>query len=208
MSKTSNYKKEQIIAAALELVRKGGEEALTARSLGAAMGCSTSPLFTVCGNLEEIRKAVHKAAVDEFVDYVKDAVNYIPAFKEYGMRLVKFAIEQPNIYRLAFLSADTASDALNPVAIECLKGITEEYKLTDEQTQMLLDQVWTFSCGLATLAISGAVVRSEEEISDMLTLQFTSTLMFIKSGHPMLHITPRLRKEGEGSALPMPDNCK
>ena len=58
MARISAYSKQTIISTALDIVREKGENALTARNLGSARGCATSPLFTVCGSFEEIRKEV------------------------------------------------------------------------------------------------------------------------------------------------------
>lgn len=205
MSKISAYKKEDIVAAALELVRNGGEDALTARALGAAMGCSTSPLFTVCGSLEQIFGDVRQAAIDEFVAYVKDATNYIPAFKEYGLRLVNFAKTEPNLFKLVFMNTDAASERLNPIALECLGGMKGTFGLEENQVMILFDQMWTFACGLAMLEISGAENHTEQQISDMLSRAFAGTMMMLKSGMQVDNMTPRLRKEGEGSALALPE---
>jgi len=205
MSRTSNFNKKDIIAAALEIVRNEGEEALTARSLSKAIGCSTSPLFTVYGNLEEIRKDVREAAQAEFNEYVKDALNYVPAFKEFGLRQFRFAKNNPNLFKMLFLSKEALSKTLNEVAMECLHEMRDEYHFTDEQMTLLFDQVWSFACGLAMLTISGAEEHSEEQASEMLSRQFVSTLMFIKSGAKSVNITPRLREEGESSAFPLPE---
>jgi len=204
MPKTSNYKKEDIIRTALEIVRTEGPDALTARSLSKAVGCSTSPLFTVCGNLEAIREDVRKAAEKEVENYVKDAINYIPAFKEYGMRLIRYAMNEPNLFKLVFLSENSSKDALNPVAMECLSVMKVAYDLTDDEVATLLEQVWTYACGMSMLILSGARRIDEEEVSNRLSRQFASTIMFIKSGVNADKITPRLRKEGEGSTIDIP----
>ena len=46
------YTREEMIAAALELVRQGGKDALTARALGAKLGCSAKPIFGLFRNME------------------------------------------------------------------------------------------------------------------------------------------------------------
>lgn len=38
--------KEEIIAAALEILRQKGMEAVNARAVAAALGCSTQPIFS------------------------------------------------------------------------------------------------------------------------------------------------------------------
>ena len=100
MPRSAFFTKETIAAAGLEIVRRQGISALTARALGKQLGCSLSPIFTVFKDMDEIHTAVRQAAADLFADYVKDVLDYQPAFKEYGMRLIRFAKQEQNIFQL------------------------------------------------------------------------------------------------------------
>ena len=102
MPRSAFFSKETIAAAGLEIIRNQGVEALTARALSKQLGCSLSPIFTVFKDMDEIHTAVRQAAAALFADYVKDVLDYQPAFKEYGMRLVRFAKEEQNIFQLFF----------------------------------------------------------------------------------------------------------
>ena len=46
------FTREEIISAALKLIRKGGMPALTARALGAELGTSSRPVFGLFKNME------------------------------------------------------------------------------------------------------------------------------------------------------------
>lgn len=190
MSKTSQYTKEEITATALELVRVHGHESLTARALSKAVGCSTSPLFTVFRNIDAIRDSVRIAAAREFEEYVSDAINYEPPFKEYGLRLIRYAMNEPNLFRLIFLTDSPVKESVNPFALECMEEVKQQFGLKDEQRDMLLQQVWIYACGMAMLILSGAEKYSEEEISGMLSRQFASTMMLIQSDYRAENITP------------------
>ena len=48
------FTREEIVGTALDLVREKGIEALTARELGAKLGSSARPIFTVFRNMEEL----------------------------------------------------------------------------------------------------------------------------------------------------------
>ena len=48
------FTKEEIVAAALELVSEKGIEALTARELGVRLGSSARPIFTAFNSMEEV----------------------------------------------------------------------------------------------------------------------------------------------------------
>ena len=45
--------KEDIINAAIEIVKANGEEAINARNIAATLGCSTQPVFSNFASMEE-----------------------------------------------------------------------------------------------------------------------------------------------------------
>ena len=102
MPKQEQYTKEIIIREAIGIIRSDGIEALTARSLSKRLGCSVAPLFHKYENMEELTADVRKAAGNIVNDFLADAVNYQPAFKEFGLRLIRFSKEEPNLFHYLF----------------------------------------------------------------------------------------------------------
>ena len=68
------FTKEDIIAAALELVSQRGMDALTSRDLGAKLGSSARPIFTVFENMEQVQQQVRAAAMKRFESYALKAM--------------------------------------------------------------------------------------------------------------------------------------
>ena len=62
MPPKAKFSRDEIVEAALTIVREDGIQALTARSLGDRLGSSARPVFTVFQNMEEVQGAVLKAA--------------------------------------------------------------------------------------------------------------------------------------------------
>ena len=197
MPRSAFFSKKTIAAAGLEIVRRQGKNALTARALGKQLGCSLSPIFTVFKDMDEIHTAVRQAAADLFADYVQDVMDYQPVFKEYGMRLIRFAKEEQNIFQLFFERGNSLLDNAPAMALTCLDEINESYQLTDKQVLTLYRQLWAFTCGIAVLATKSPEDYPEELISGMISTQFISTLSFLKSGRPMVNVTPHLKVKGE-----------
>ena len=202
MPRSAFFSKETIAAAGLEVVRQHGIEALTARALGKQLGCSLSPIFTVFKDMDEIHTAVRQAAADLFADYVKDVLDYQPAFKEYGMRLIRFAKEQQNIFQLFLERGNSLLENAPLMALKCLDEIKESYQLTDKQILILYRQLWAFTCGIAVLATQSPEDYPDEVISGMISTQFISTLSFLKSGRPVVNVTPHLNVKGEKTEYP------
>lgn len=80
MPPKAKFTREEIIEAALEIVRTEGFSALTARALGAKLGSSARPIFTVFQSMEEVQQAVIDAAKALYKEYVKRGLSDIPAF--------------------------------------------------------------------------------------------------------------------------------
>lgn len=71
MPPKAKFSREEIISAALQLVREGGVEAVTARELGARLGSSARPIFTVFESMEEVLAGVKETARALYGQYVR-----------------------------------------------------------------------------------------------------------------------------------------
>lgn len=170
------YTKEEIVNAAYELTREKGIDAVVAREVGKRLNTSSSPIFTVWNSMEELREEVWKLAKQKYQEYMEGIFEYTPAFKEFGMRWVGFAAEEPNLYRLLFLSR---RDTHNPfvrfrqdfenIIIPLVEEIRKTFELSREDAEDLLNQMITFSNGIAAFAITDADSFSREAVSDSLS---------------------------------------
>ena len=82
MPRQPRFSKDDIVAAGLRIVRSSGLEAVSARALGRELGTSSSPMFTMFKDMNEVMNGV---------------TGYFPAFKEFGLRLVAFAKENNSV---------------------------------------------------------------------------------------------------------------
>ena len=196
------FTKEEIIAAALALVSEKGMEALTARELGARLGSSARPIFTVFDSMEEVQRAVRAAALRRFEGFAEKALHYTPAFKQVGMQMILFALEEPKLYQLLFMSEisgarnfDDIFAELGPLADTCVAVISRDYGLTAQDARTLFEHVWVHTFGIGALCATGMCRFSVAEINEMLGQDFMAMLFFAKSGR--LHMpTPVPHKEG------------
>ncbi len=181
------YTKEQIIAAALDVVAKNGAEFLTAKELGCALNTSTSPIFTVFDSMQEVQEAVKKAALERFEAYAHKIGTDMPIFKQIGMRMILFAKEEPRLYRLIFMSQNSDVKSfddiyahLGSVADECLDTIQSDYELSIDDAKTLFEHLWIHTYGVGTLCATGMCDFSKEQISQMLTQNFTAMMLLLK----------------------------
>lgn len=191
--------KEAVTAAGLAIVRREGQNALTARALSRELGCSLSPIFTVFKDMDEIQVSVKKAAEDYFADFMKDVNEFEPAFKEFGLRLVRFAKQDGNLFDMLFLSRGGRSDIAGQIAQRSLMDIQQNYDLTDSQASMIFKQMWPVATGIASLCVHRPMAFSEEETGQILSNHFSGMMWLIKSGQQVINIVPKRRSPDESS---------
>lgn len=183
------FTKEEVIEAALELVSEKGMEALTSRDLGARLGSSARPIFTVFKNMEELQQAVRDAALKRFESYAEKAVHYTPVFKQVGMQMILFAMEEPKLFQLVYMSENNGVKTfdeiflrLGSVAQLCVDVIQRDYGLSEQEAKKLFEHVWIHTFGIGALCATGMCQFSEEQIIEMLGHDFMAMMMLIKSG--------------------------
>lgn len=182
------FTKEEIISAALGVVSSNGIHALTAKSLGNALHTSATPIFTVFSSMQEVANAVKAAAMARFESYAHKTGADMPIFKQVGMQMVLFAKEEPQLYQLVFMSQNSNVKSfadiyahLGGVADECLNTIQKDYGLSIEAAQALFEHLWIHTYGIATLCATGMCDFTQEEISKMLTTDFSAMMGLLKS---------------------------
>ena len=191
MPPKAKFTKEQITKAALCVVSEKGAQALTAKELGAALGTSTTPIFTVFNSMQEVQDAVMLAAMERFEEYAHKAAHLGPVFKQIGMQMILFAKEEPKLYQLIFMSSiseaqtfDVIYAHLGSLADECLNVLQKDYDLSKADAKTLFEHVWIHTFGIGALCATGMCDFSHEQIAQMLTQDFTAMMMLMKSGKP------------------------
>ncbi len=180
------FTKKEIINAAIDIIRDGGIHEITAREIGKRMQASSSPIFTVFKNMDELKTEILRTLLEDYNSQSRFFDQSKPLFKQYGEQLVRYAIEQPNLFKYLFLqqtdvkinsALKTQSEQLPR---ECYEILAKTYSLNEEQIRKLFNEVWIFTFGLATLCALGAAKPSEERISETLTDMFSGALAKIK----------------------------
>lgn len=170
------YTKEEIVNAAYELTREKGIEAVAAREVGKRLNTSSSPIFTVWKSMEELREGVWKLAKQKYQQYMADIFDYTPSFKEFGMRWVGFAAEEPNLYRLLFLSQRDAHSPYTRFQMEfgsiltpLVGEIMRTFGLSEMDAEDLLNQMIIFANGIAAFVITDRGSFTRESVSRALS---------------------------------------
>lgn len=189
MPPKAKYTREEIIEIAFQMAREKGIDSVVARELGKKLGTSSSPIFTAFKNMEELQLAVRDRAMQEFENFIKEALNYTPAFKYVGVKMVQFAMQEPKLFQLLYMREHEESQKFEDLVKElgdtvdvCLDVIEKDYALTRGEAEVLFQQVWLHTFSICVLAANKVCHFKPEEISEMLSMEFQGILMLIKSG--------------------------
>ena len=189
MPPKARYTREEIVQKAFEIAREKGIDAVVARELGKALGTSSSPIFTAFKNMEELQKEVRKVALREFEAYVVDALNYTPAFKYVGMKMIEFAMREPKLFQLVYMREHGESQTYDMLIGElgdtvevCIDIMQKDYALNRQEAELLFNQVWLHTFGICVLVAGKVCHLTPEEISEMLSVEFQGIMMLVKSG--------------------------
>lgn len=195
MARSALFTREDVAAAGLALVRREGIGALTARAIAKELGCSLSPIFTLYSEMEAITNAVMDAGQAVFDGYMKGVTEFYPAFKEFGMRMIRFERNEPRLFAMLFSSPGSYFAKLEALAKQCIMDADQGYGLAEDQAELLFRQMWATSAGVVTLCSQKPDEFTEEVISDILSYSFSGMMGIIKSGRQLPVIVPRPKTE-------------
>lgn len=186
MPPKARYTKEEIVDAAYDLVRKNGESYLSARNLAAALGTSTAPIFTAFSGIEEVAQAVAERAKTLYGKYLAEGLSQSPPFKGAGLMYIRFAKDEPMLFRMLFMRADAEVSHYMPAKDEnepTVRGAVEQsYGMDSEKAKKLYNHLSVYAHGLASLYAQGQCFFSDEDVSRMLSEVFIALTAQAKKG--------------------------
>lgn len=187
MPPRAKFTKEEIIAAALQIVRTDGYEALTSRALGASLGSSARPIFTVFKNMEEVQQEMIQSAKSLYKEYVTRGLAMQHPFKGVGTQYILFSVYEPKLFQLLFMTEQKEIPNLSGVLPlidesykEILLSIQTDYQINEPAAKKLYHHLWIYTHGIASLCATGMCRFTAEEISTMMTEVCMSLLKTIK----------------------------
>lgn len=169
MAPKNKFTREEMVAAALRVVRRKGEDALTAKALAEELGTSTQPVFTCFGTMDALRAEVFAAAEKRFVEYIQRGLEEEIPFLGFGMYYISFAREEPILYRMLLLAPNAGTmELVDRVGAIVYPRLMEIYRITEPEARRYFRDMWLVAHSVAALAVTG-VALDEEELRRTLT---------------------------------------
>ena len=189
MPPKAKFSREEIIDAAINIVREDGFDALTSRALGTKLGSSAGPIFTVFQNMEEVQQVVIITAKQKYREYISKGLSQDLAFKGVGMEYILFSINEPKLFQLLFMTEQPQIPDLTGVLPliddsyeQILRSIQSGYGIDKSSAEILYRHLWIYTHGIATLCATNMCRFTDEEIGSMIRQVCISILKSIKAG--------------------------
>lgn len=97
--------KDMIVDAAFEIARNEGAENINARTVSEKLNCSTQPVMYHFATIEELKKTVYAKTDSYHSEYLMNIKNpQKGAMLGIGLNYIRFAIEEPHLFRFLFQS--------------------------------------------------------------------------------------------------------
>lgn len=182
MSKPTKITKEIILEKALEIIRTQGIEKVSNREIAKKLNSSIRPIYYQFKNSEELYNELLMKMETYFYSFLLDnEIEDIPKYKQIGINYIKFAKEEPNIFKALFMKK-------NNLVVENFIGQIKEFNeiekfikvstnLKNEEIKSFHVKMWIFTHGLATLIASNTINFNDQQIRDLLSYEFQALML-------------------------------
>ncbi len=165
--------KETIVAAAVEIVRNRGVDALNARELAKELQRSTQPIFSNFRTMDEVKEAVLYCATEIYEGYLQKEgeAGIYPPYKASGMGYIRFAKEEKELFKLLFMrnrSAETIPQTSQELE-EMAGVVATNLQIPHEDAFQFHLKMWIYVHGIATMMATSYLDWDWDFVSETLT---------------------------------------
>ena len=163
------FQKNEIVNAALNVVRKEGIDAVTAREVAKELQVSVGPIFTWFETMDQLKVEVYVLAKEKYRNYIEQGLKEKIPFLGLWHQYIRFAKEEPELYKLLFL---TKPGEASGGAMETLKysqdmarpSLMQIYNMDERTADKYFRDMWMVAFSFATLIVTDDCPYSDEEI--------------------------------------------
>ena len=165
--------KEDIVKTALDIVKSSGADAINARNIALALGCSTQPIFSNFNSMDQLRLAVVGKADELCQEYIEREIEggKYPSYKASGIAYIKFAKEQKELFKLLYMRDRAGEDIPAQMELDAqMESIIQKTTGLDGDRQKLFHlEMWAYVHGIASMFATGFLNLEWELVSRILT---------------------------------------
>ncbi len=165
--------KEDIINAAVDIVRDSGANTLNARTVASVLDCSTQPVFSNFATMDELRLAVVEKADKICGEYIGREIESgkFPTYKASGMAYIRFAKEEKELFKLLYMRDRSGETIIEESVVnkQMEDIVYSNTGLNSEEVKLFHLEMWACVHGIATMFATGFFDLEWELVSRMLT---------------------------------------
>lgn len=174
MSAKAKVTKEMIVDAAFDIARESSADNINARTVSEKLRCSTQPVMYHFATIEELKRAVYERADRYHSEYI---MNVRPSpdgvMLGIGMNYIRFAIEEPHLFRFLFQSNFFNGSTLPQLIkaeelLPVLSAMQGALHIGMEQTKQVFLTVFLFAHGYASIIANNALKLDDAVIASRL----------------------------------------
>ncbi len=182
--------KEMIVDAAFAVARETGAENINARTVSERLHCSTQPVMYHFATIEELKRTVYAKADLYHSEYLMNIGSpQKGVMLGIGMNYIRFAIEEPHLFRFLFQSdffgGSTLlelidAEELTPVLSAMQKALGADM----EQTKKVFLTVFLFAHGYASIIANNSLKYDEELVRSHLERAYRGAILAAQKEMP------------------------
>ena len=162
------FSREEVLDAALEIVRERGHEVLSARVVAERAGCSVQPIYSLFGDMDGLVRALYEHARAWVTAYnAEHAGDGENLFESNGLTHLRLAREEAQLFAFLYLSPYMGAHSLEdmyrsvsqPGVEECIMQLGH---LGAQAAHELYLNMIVFTHGLAVMLAAGIDIPQEE----------------------------------------------
>ncbi len=174
MPPSVKFTKDEMIEVALTITREKGIDAVTAREVAKRLGVSTRPIFTHYESMDELRRDVRERAKGCYRAYIERGLDEPIPFLGVGRSYIRFAQEEPQLYRLLFLTKPSeggggAMEALSLSQDLARPSIMRIYHMSAYEADCYFRDLWLVVFSFGTMIVADECPLTDEQMSAVLT---------------------------------------
>jgi AcrR family transcriptional regulator len=176
----TTFNRENVMEAGITIVREKGWANLTARAIANKLKASVAPVYSTFGSMDSLQREILQEA--RRLLHEKTTVAYTEdSFLNIGVGMVVFARDEGYLFQALFHTRHHYSDIIEGIfssILERMKGDLKLRLLSDTSLERLLDNLGTYTLGLASSIVYGriedasteAIIRRLKDAGNMMIL--------------------------------------
>lgn len=162
--------REDIITAALELIRKEGEAGLNARAIATVLGCSTQPIYFNFDSMETLKAEIRNRAegiYEAFLQKETEKGKYSD-YEAKQIAYIRFANKERFLFKLLFLNDHASPEDSAETLSESARIVREETGLSPTDAFYFHLEMQSCVHGIATMLATNRLSWDGKIISKIL----------------------------------------